>query len=100
MVRNVSSRMVIGCAIAVSAMACSDRNRDTQARGHVTSVTRLAEGRYALELPLTPPPEETTATLIARGASLVSLAPVRDTLEDFFVQQVSGSAASRFKETA
>src|SRR5882762_5929881 len=64
--------------------------RETQARGHVTNVTRLAEGRYALELPLTPPPEETTAALIARGASLVSLTPVRDTLEDFFVRQVSG----------
>jgi ABC-2 type transport system ATP-binding protein len=74
----------------------------TQARerGHVTGATRLAEGRYALELPVTPPPEETTAALIAQGATLVSLTPVRDTLEDFFVRQVSGSKPSRFSENA
>jgi len=74
--------------------------KETQARGHVTSATRVAEGRYALELPLTPPPEETTAALVARGAALVSLTPVRDTLEDFFVRQVSGATDSRFRETA
>jgi len=73
---------------------------DTRERGHLMSVTRLAEGRYALELPVTPPPEETTAALIARGATLVSLTPVRDTLEDFFVRKVSGAAGSRFSETA
>jgi ABC-2 type transport system ATP-binding protein len=69
-------------------------------RGHVTNVTKLAEGRYALELPVTPPPEETTAALIAQGAALVSLTPVRDTLEDFFVRQVSGATGTRFRETA
>ena len=74
--------------------------KETQARGHVISATRLAEGRYALELPLTPAPEETTAALIASGAALVSLTPVRDTLEDFFVRQVSGATDSRFRETA
>ena len=74
--------------------------KETQAHGLVIGATRLAEGRYALELPLTPPPEETTAALVARGASLVSLTPVRDTLEDFFVQQVSASTTPRFKETA
>src|SRR4029077_8124799 len=68
--------------------------KETLERGHVTSMTRLAEGRYALDLPLTPPPEETTAALIARGATLVSLMPVRDTLEDFFVRQVSEAPGS------
>jgi ABC-2 type transport system ATP-binding protein len=69
-------------------------------RGLVTSAIRLAEGRYALELPLTPPPEQTTATVVATGAALVSLSPIRDTLEDFFVRQVSGSKPSRFGEKA
>src|SRR5437867_159483 len=69
--------------------------KQAQECGHVRRQTRLAEGRYALELPLTPPPEQTAAALIAQGATLVSLTPVRDTLEDFFVQQVSGAAASR-----
>jgi hypothetical protein len=43
---------------------------------------------------LTPPPERTLADLVAQGASLVSLTPMRDTLEDFFVRHVS-SAGSR-----
>src|SRR5436190_16793471 len=58
-------------------------------RGHVRTATRLADRRYALELPLSPPPEQTLATLLAAGAALVSLTPMRDTLEDFFVRQVS-----------
>jgi ABC-2 type transport system ATP-binding protein len=60
--------------------------------GHVLRETKLGEGRYALELPLAPPPERTLAELIAQGAHLVSLNPVRDTLEDFFVRQVTASA--------
>jgi hypothetical protein len=49
---------------------------------------------------LTPPPERTLAELVGQGASLVSLTPMRDTLEDFFVRQVSGAQPSRFSETA
>jgi ABC-2 type transport system ATP-binding protein len=68
--------------------------------GHVCGATRLAEGRYALELPPSPPPERTLADLVSEGASLVSLTPMRDTLEDFFVRQVSGAPRSRFTATA
>jgi len=79
-------------------LVVSGLNEDVLARAqqcrHVVRATRLAEGRYALELPLTPPPERTLAELIAKGASLVSLTPIRDTLEDFFVRQV-GAAGSR-----
>ena len=71
-----------------------------KARGDVIRATAVGEDRYALELPLTPPPERTLAALVAQGASLVSLTPVRATLEDFFVKQVSGAAGSRFLETA
>ena len=71
-----------------------------QQRHQVTRATRLAEGRYALELPLTPPPERTLAEIVGQGAALVSLTPIRDTLEDFFVQQVSGAQPSRFSESA
>jgi len=66
----------------------------------VTRATRLAEGRFALDLPLTPPPERTLAELVGQGAALVSLTPMRDTLEDFFVRQVSGAKPSRFSESA
>ena len=71
-----------------------------KARGDVIGSIVVGPGRYALELPLNPPPEQTLAALIAQGAALVSLMPVRDTLEDFFVKQVSGAAGSRFRETA
>jgi ABC-2 type transport system ATP-binding protein len=55
----------------------------------VTRVTRIADGRYAIELPLATPPEHLLNELIAGGARLVSLNPLRDTLEDFFVQSVA-----------
>ena len=71
-----------------------------QQRHQVVRATRLADGRYALELPLTPPPERTLAELLGQGAALVSLTPMRDTLEDFFVRQVSGAQPSRFSESA
>jgi len=54
----------------------------------VTGVTRIGAGRYALQLPLDPPPERLLSELTAAGAQIVSLNPVRDTLEDFFVRQV------------
>jgi ABC-2 type transport system ATP-binding protein len=72
-----------------------------KARGDVTGATAVGPGRYALELPLNPPPEKTLAALVAQGACLVSLTPVRDTLEDFFVRQVSSAeGGSRFRESA
>jgi ABC-2 type transport system ATP-binding protein len=71
-----------------------------KARGDVIRATTVGAARYALELPLDPPPEKTLAALVAQGASLVSLTPVRDTLEDFFVKQVSSEGGSRFRESA
>jgi ABC-2 type transport system ATP-binding protein len=50
---------------------------------------RISEGRYTLELPLEPPPEQLLAEVTAAGAHLVSLNPIRETLEDFFVEQVT-----------
>jgi ABC-2 type transport system ATP-binding protein len=52
-------------------------------------VTEISKDRYALELSLAEPPERVLGDLVATGASLVSLNPVRDTLEDFFVRRVA-----------
>ena len=41
-----------------------------------------------LDLALEPAPEHLVAELTRAGAHLVSLNPIRQTLEDFFVQQV------------
>jgi len=57
----------------------------------VRRAVRIDEGRYLLELPFEPTPDRLLADLTAGGAQLVSLNPIRDTLEDFFVRQVQGS---------
>jgi ABC-2 type transport system ATP-binding protein len=51
-------------------------------------IARLSEGRFAIELPLDPSPDRLLAELAAAGARLVSLNPIRETLEDFFVHQI------------
>jgi len=64
----------------------------------VRRTVEISPGRYTLELALDPPPERLLADLIATGASLVSLNPLRDTLEDFFVRRVAetgGGARAR-----
>jgi ABC-2 type transport system ATP-binding protein len=50
---------------------------------------RISEGRYTLELPLDPPPEHLLAEVTAGGAHLASLNPIRETLEDVFVESVT-----------
>jgi ABC-2 type transport system ATP-binding protein len=49
----------------------------------------FSAGRYTLELSLDQPPERLLPELASGGASLVSLNPVRDSLEDFFMQRVA-----------
>ena len=52
------------------------------------SITPIAHGRFTVDLPPDLPPETLVADLRAMGATLISLNPVRETLEDYFVQQV------------
>ena len=59
----------------------------------IRRVVPISDGRYALELPLDPPPERLMVDLTASGAKLVSLNPIRPTLEDLFVEQVTSPAA-------
>ena len=55
------------------------------------TVTPIAHGRFALDLPPDAEPERLMGELRACGATLVSLNPVRETLEDYFVQQVNAA---------
>ena len=57
-------------------------------RARIQRITPIAERRYALELPLQPHPDVLLRDLIAEGAQLVSLNPIRETLEDYFVELV------------
>jgi hypothetical protein len=50
----------------------------------------------SLELSLEPAPELLLRDLVAAGAHLVSLNPMRETLEDFFVKKVAEQPGSRF----
>jgi ABC-2 type transport system ATP-binding protein len=61
----------------------------------IMKVTPLGGDRFTLELPLSPPPEQVLSELVAQGASLVSLNPIRDTLEDLFVQKVARADVDR-----
>ena len=51
--------------------------------------TEIAPERYALELPLESEPQRLLAELVATGATLISLNPLHETLEDFFVRRVA-----------
>ena len=68
-------------------------SRAPSAGGAIRRVVPIGEGRYALDLALDLPPERLMADLAASGARLVSLNPIRPTLEDLFVEQVTSPAA-------
>jgi ABC-2 type transport system ATP-binding protein len=57
--------------------------------------TEISPGRYAIELSLEHPPERVLSDLAAAGASVLSLNPIRDTLEDFFVRRVAEAGSAR-----
>ncbi|MGH9387123.1 MAG: ABC transporter ATP-binding protein [Vicinamibacterales bacterium] len=59
------------------------------------SVTPLSNGRFTVMLRPDAPPEQFIRDLGFRGAHVVSLNPVRETLEDLFVQTVQGAAPRR-----
>jgi len=66
-------------------------------RASARRVQRIAEGRYALEFPVDRTPEQVLPHLLATGGRLVSINPVRPTLEDVFVERV---AAADWERTA
>ncbi len=58
--------------------------------GCVQRWTTISNGRYTLELSPQVQPEQVLTDLVATGARLVALNPIRDKLEDFFMRQVAG----------
>jgi hypothetical protein len=66
-----------------------------KASGGVSHVTALGGQRFALELPLSVTPVDLLAGLTTHGAQLVSINPVRETLEDFFVRQIGAAPTER-----
>jgi ABC-2 type transport system ATP-binding protein len=54
----------------------------------VVRVTTVADGHLVIELKRDAEPERLAAALRVSGGSIVSLNPIRSTLEDFFIEQV------------
>jgi ABC-2 type transport system ATP-binding protein len=82
-----------GMELVVSGLAPATADRMAS---RMRKVTRIAEGRYSLELPVELRPEPILAELAAAGAALVSATPLRTTLEDVFVHALeSGQLAER-----
>jgi ABC-2 type transport system ATP-binding protein len=63
---------------------------ELQAR--VVSMTALSHNRYTLELPPSELPARFLQDLSGQGVQVVSLNPIRTTLEDYFVTTVRGAA--------
>jgi ABC-2 type transport system ATP-binding protein len=66
-----------------------------QRAGRVSKAADIGGDRYALELPLSEEPHQLLAELSAAGARLVSLHPLRDSLEDYFVSKVGEASKDR-----
>jgi ABC-2 type transport system ATP-binding protein len=66
--------------------------------GHLLRVTPLSAGRYSLELSASASPDRLVSEIVAGGAAIVSLNPLRSTLEDVFVRQVASAPETRGME--
>ncbi|MGE4055482.1 MAG: hypothetical protein AB7F99_11850, partial [Vicinamibacterales bacterium] len=61
--------------------------------GRARRFTRIGDERFSVELPLDVSPDRLLAEIAAHGGTVVSLNPIRETLEDFFVRQVTSPGA-------
>jgi ABC-2 type transport system ATP-binding protein len=60
----------------------------TALRPRVTRAVPIGGGRFELELPKDARPEQLLTEITAAGGRMVSLNPIRETLEDFFIERV------------
>jgi ABC-2 type transport system ATP-binding protein len=58
----------------------------------VRAIRSLTHGRYTIQIAAGERPEQLMALLASRGAQVESLTPLRDTLEDYFLQQIKAAA--------
>jgi ABC-2 type transport system ATP-binding protein len=70
----------------------------TRLKSRITKATPLGENRFSLELPPSTVPEHLIPDLVNGGARIVSLNPLRGTLEDVFVEQVRATTSDRFTD--
>jgi ABC-2 type transport system ATP-binding protein len=85
-ISDIHALRVRGWELVVAGLSADALARAAAA---ATRVTEIPGGRYSIELPLSQAPDRMLSDLVASGASLVSLNPIQDTLEDFFVRRVA-----------
>jgi len=64
-------------------------------RPRARRLQRIAEGRFAIDFDVTETPETVVPDLVATGGRLVSVNPLRETLEDYFVKHVAAADHER-----
>ena len=74
-----------GWELVVAGMS---ESMQAQVAPRVQAIRALSAGRYTIQLGVDQHPERLMSEIAAGGARVESLNPVRDTLEDYFVQQV------------
>jgi ABC-2 type transport system ATP-binding protein len=77
-----------GWELVVSGMS---EQLHAQLTGRIAALRPLSHGRYTIHLAAGERPEQLMGELRSGGARVESLNPVRDTLEDFFMQQVASA---------
>ena len=77
---------VLGWELVMSAVPVEALER---VRARASRVLPIAGDRYVIDLPPDGKPEDMMRELIAAGAAMVSLNPLRETLEDVFVRRVN-----------
>jgi ABC-2 type transport system ATP-binding protein len=68
---------------------------EMQGQGHVERVLTIGEDRHSLIVPAAASPDTALQRLLMAGAHIVSVNPLRDTLEDLFVRKVAEVPVAR-----
>jgi hypothetical protein len=103
--RHHGARRLVACGLlsemlafelkAGSWLSRACRTTSPDACDRVRTITPLTHARFMLDLPPEAEPRRLIGELRATGAQLESLNPVRETLEDYFVQHVSAAKPAR-----
>jgi ABC-2 type transport system ATP-binding protein len=96
---DLLARQVRGWEIVIAGTTADALER-MQARGEVERVLAIGGDRFTLRLPVSVAVESVLSTLIAQRAQIVSVTPVKDSLEDLFVRKVAELPSERGLEVA
>jgi hypothetical protein len=83
---DLSHFQVLGWELVMSGVPAAALDR---LRSRARRVQPVAGDRYVIDLPPDGQPEEVARELSSAGAALVSINPLRETLEDVFVRRVA-----------